>query len=338
MKPTGWFHIGWSAEIPIGGVKPMRYFGQELVAFRGDDGTLGVLDAHCRHLGAHLGYDSRVEGGCVVCPYHGWQWDRSGANTVVPFQDRPTRARVRSWPVAERDGLIYLWHDPAGGAPRKGWDHPDVFADFDEIPADAADYFPCYPAATVFKPGEAIHPQLLLENSADCAHFMFTHRAPERPVLESFETTGTRWFARIAFLSPKTRQPALHVYNTNTGIGLTAAVFDSPKQHYRLVLSATPVDDEYSDIRVSYFYPRHGQTGDELPDDVAAMASQIDTLFEEDARIWRHQAFVQKPVYALDDRAGYSAMRRWCEQFYEAPEGPIPMEIVASLTDAEAAS
>ncbi|MGD9794801.1 MAG: Rieske 2Fe-2S domain-containing protein, partial [Acidimicrobiia bacterium] len=54
MKPTGWFNIGWSAEIAPGGVKPMRYFGHDLVAFRSTTGELSVLDAHCRHLGAHL--------------------------------------------------------------------------------------------------------------------------------------------------------------------------------------------------------------------------------------------------------------------------------------------
>src|SRR3546814_20378279 len=68
MKPTGWFHIGWGAEIPPGGVKPPRYFGQGLVAFRSAGGVLSVLDAHCRHLGAHLGYGGTVGKECDFCP------------------------------------------------------------------------------------------------------------------------------------------------------------------------------------------------------------------------------------------------------------------------------
>jgi 3-ketosteroid 9alpha-monooxygenase subunit A len=330
MRPTGWFQVAWSAEIAVGAVKPMHYFGHELVAFRTDEGILHVLDAHCRHLGAHLGYNSRVEGSCVVCPYHGWQWDGDGHNTLVPYQDKPTHAKMRSWPVAEQHGLVFLWHDPNGGPVRNGWEFPNVFTDFDGLDSSPDDFFPCYPNAIVHKPKEPIHPQLVLENSADCTHFRFAHGAPEFPILDWFKTYGTRWQARMSFLSPKTRQPALHLYNLNTGIGTTAAVFDSPKMHYRLVLTATPVDDDHSDIRVSYFYPRNGHVGDDFPEPIAAQASQIERLFEEDARIWRHQAFVQKPVYALDDRAGYSAMRTWCEQFYEAPYGPIPMTIVES--------
>ncbi|MCU1398320.1 MAG: Rieske (2Fe-2S) protein, partial [Acidimicrobiales bacterium] len=178
----------------------------------------------------------------------------------------------------------------------------------------------------------------VLENSADCAHFRFTHGAPEYPRLESFSTVGTRWHARIAFISPRTKEPTLHVLNTNTGIGLTAAVFDSPRQHYRLVLSATPIDDERSDLRVSYYFARDGATGNTLPEDVARMAAASEPLFEEDARIWRHQAFVQRPVYAKEDRAGYSALRSWCEQFYEAPPGVNPLEVVEeSITDGVAA-
>jgi len=51
-------------------------------------------------------------------------------------------------------------------------------------------------------------------------------------------------------------------------------------------------------------------------------------LLEQDARIWRHQVFVQKPVYARQDVAAYSALRRWSEQFYEVPEGASPTRSV----------
>jgi 3-ketosteroid 9alpha-monooxygenase subunit A len=328
MKPTGWFHIGWSGEIPPGGVKPLRYFGQELVAFRAETGELSVLDAHCRHLGAHLGYDSHVRGDCVVCPYHGWQWDGTGRNRLVPYQENPTRALMRSWPVAECNGLIWMWHDPAGGPPRGGYDYPDVFAVFDSAPAAEADFYPCYPQSVIEKPNEPIHPQLVLENSADCAHFKFTHAADEYPRMQWFRAEGAVWHSQIGFISPKTKEPTLFLENHNTTIGVTAALFSGRNANYRLLLTATPIDDERSDLRVSYFFPRDGDTGDTLPPDLAAFARHTEVLFEEDARIWRHQAFVQKPIYALDDRAGYSAMRSWCEQFYEAPEGQRAVPVI----------
>ena len=42
-----------SSEFATGEVRPLHYFGKDLVAYRDEDGALHVLDAHCRHLGAH---------------------------------------------------------------------------------------------------------------------------------------------------------------------------------------------------------------------------------------------------------------------------------------------
>ncbi|MDE1145100.1 MAG: Rieske 2Fe-2S domain-containing protein [Azospirillaceae bacterium] len=329
MKPTGWFHIGWSAEIPPGGVKPLRYFGQDLVAFRTEQGTLAVIDAHCRHLGAHLGYGGKVKKGCVVCPYHGWAWDAEGRNAHIPYQDTPTGAKLSTRSVIERHGLIFLWHDPAGGGPREGWDVPDVFADFPEVPGQEQDYYPCYPLAIVDKPGEPIHPQLIQENAADSMHFRHTHGAPEDPELLWFETPGTRWRSKMGFKSPKTKEVALTLHTLNAGVGLSFATFDGARQHYRLILTATPVDDTTSDLRVSYFLPRDPTSPEVMPAAQRAFARHTIELFEEDARIWRHQIFIQRPVFARQDIAGYTALRRWCQQFYEAPEGKTPLIAVA---------
>ena len=59
------------------------------------------------------------------------------------------------------------------------------------------------------------------------------------------------------------------------------------------------------------------------------MAQQTRVLFEEDAVIWRHQKFVQRPIFAKEDVAGYTALRKWCEQFYEATDAPQgPMKVM----------
>ena len=60
-NPIGWFAVAYSHDLPAGGVLPLAYFGTDLVAFRAEDGTAHVLDAHCPHLGAHLGHGGVVE-------------------------------------------------------------------------------------------------------------------------------------------------------------------------------------------------------------------------------------------------------------------------------------
>lgn len=329
MRPTGWFQIGWSAEIPPSGVKAMTYFGQELVAFRSETGELSILDAYCRHLGAHLGHGSHVRGDCVVCPYHGWEWNLEGANTRIPYQEIASRARIRRHDVVERHGIIFMWHSPDAGPARPDFELPDLFTGFREIPAEESAFHPCFPEAIVDKPDEPIHPQLIQENAADCMHFQFTHSTPKAPEMLWFETEGSVWRSKMGFTSPKTDQIALRLYNVNPGVGLSFAVFDGDRSQYRLILSATPVDEERSDLRVSYFLPREPDSPDTMTAAQRAFAEQTVELFEQDARIWRHQVFVQKPVFARQDVAAYSALRKWSEQFYEVPEGRSPTRSVA---------
>src|SRR5690606_40999396 len=85
--------IGWAPEFPVGEVRPLRYFGEDLVAYRDESGALHVMEAHCKHLGAHIGHGGTVIGDCVECPFHGWRWGPDGRNTHIPYQpDRPNKA------------------------------------------------------------------------------------------------------------------------------------------------------------------------------------------------------------------------------------------------------
>ena len=78
--PVGWFQVLFSAELSPGDAIPLHYFGQELVAFRTEDGQAKVVDAFCPHMGAHLGYGIRehtgkgpkIVGDSIECPFHGW--------------------------------------------------------------------------------------------------------------------------------------------------------------------------------------------------------------------------------------------------------------------------
>jgi phenylpropionate dioxygenase-like ring-hydroxylating dioxygenase large terminal subunit len=147
-RPTGWFMIGWSAEIAPGTVKPMQYFGQHLVAYRSKEGELHVLDAHCLHLGAHLGHGGKVNGDCIQCPYHGWGWGPDGENQYIPYEDRPNKSKkLRSWPVKERHECVWIRHDPAGGSPR--WDIPDIWSVVAHLPGKQEDYYRTYPELSI---------------------------------------------------------------------------------------------------------------------------------------------------------------------------------------------
>ena len=60
--PNGWYAISSVSEIQQAKVLPIKALGKELVAFQTESGAISVLDAHCPHQGAHLGYGGTIKG------------------------------------------------------------------------------------------------------------------------------------------------------------------------------------------------------------------------------------------------------------------------------------
>ncbi|MBW2425066.1 MAG: Rieske 2Fe-2S domain-containing protein, partial [Deltaproteobacteria bacterium] len=85
--PNGWFDIGFADELALRQVRPLNLFGQDVVLYRGRGGDAHLLDAHCPHLGAHLGHGGKVAGDDLVCPFHAWRFDGRGSCMNVPYSD-----------------------------------------------------------------------------------------------------------------------------------------------------------------------------------------------------------------------------------------------------------
>jgi nitrite reductase/ring-hydroxylating ferredoxin subunit len=80
-KPSqemNWQTLDGIENIAAGKVSTYNVAGEELVAFRDTQGKLVVLDAFCPHHGAHLGYEAKVEGDCVRCPFHHFYFNADG--------------------------------------------------------------------------------------------------------------------------------------------------------------------------------------------------------------------------------------------------------------------
>jgi len=322
-RPTGWFMVAWSAEIPAGEVRPLRYFGRDLVAFRTEAGELCVMDAHCPHMGAHIGRGGKVNGDCVECPYHGWGYGPDGVNRYIPYEDRPNRSkRLTAWPTVEQHECVYVWHDPAGGGPR--WELPNVLTAFDGVAADAGDYYRAYPEMSVKYVREPVHPQLPLENTGDTMHFRYVHRASVYPKLLGLEDRGSMLWFRSGW--PDRRDPdgtrmALEIQSIHSGVGNTLSKFDGATP-YRLVFCTTPVDDQTSDMFYSIWWPRGSDPSDVAPEEVRTRIEHefLSTLWD-DLEIWRYQHYVEQPALAQIDAKPFKAVRAWCRQFYEVEPG-----------------
>lgn len=96
------------------GLKPATILGERVVLYRRQDGSPVALEDACPHRKLPLSM-GRIKGDEVECGYHGLTFDGSGACTRVPGAERvPHVARVRSYPIVDRTGFLWIWMgDPA---------------------------------------------------------------------------------------------------------------------------------------------------------------------------------------------------------------------------------
>ena len=101
-------------------VKAVRLMGQDLVLFKDAQQRWGLLDRDCPHRGADLSF-GRHEGDGLRCPFHGWKFDVSGRCLDTPAEPLGSRLcdRVQqaSYPVVERNGVVFAWMGPTDVAP-----------------------------------------------------------------------------------------------------------------------------------------------------------------------------------------------------------------------------
>ncbi|GMW07260.1 MAG: hypothetical protein AMXMBFR8_20560 [Nevskiales bacterium] len=119
-----WYAAEWSHKL---GPDPLRLrmLGQDFVLYRDSAGRAHCLANVCVHRGGSLA-GGVVRNDRIQCPYHGWQFDGTGRCLKIPSlgpqgQGRiPGRARVDSYPVEERYGLIHVFLGDLPEAERPG--------------------------------------------------------------------------------------------------------------------------------------------------------------------------------------------------------------------------
>lgn len=103
-----WYVVATGDEVGTGLVA-RRALGREIVLFRRADGAVAALEDRCSHRAAPLSRGELVDD-CVVCPYHGFAYDATGACVSVPSQLHvPYGAAVHSYLVREEGPFIWVW-------------------------------------------------------------------------------------------------------------------------------------------------------------------------------------------------------------------------------------
>lgn len=105
---NAWYVAAFADELTRA-VLARQIIERKLVMFRTEAGVPVALEDRCPHRGIPLSRGTLV-GDTVRCTYHGIRIAADGNCAHIPCQTQiPAQAKVRTYPVAERFGMVWVW-------------------------------------------------------------------------------------------------------------------------------------------------------------------------------------------------------------------------------------
>lgn len=314
--PIGWYYVARSNELQPGKLVGRQWCGEHIVAWRNEAGEICVADAHCPHLGARMTPEvgGRVVDGNLRCPFHGFEYDISGACTRTPNAPPPYSCQLTTHPTCERNDVVFAYHG----------DEPSF-----ELPyIDDEGWTPRIWGKKTF----STHIQEIPENALDLNHFQFIHgvhtieeaNPPEVNGQHFHTATNSRGrlnlpFARsvqfdshidfhmwgLGFFFFESRSP-------DTGVETRSWLLGVPEQESTLTLNyAVSVRENPSHpLQVLKWMPT--QWSLLLLRKLAHM--ETGATLEQDREIWNAKRYRASPRLA-DSDGSILAYRRYCQQF-----------------------
>lgn len=114
LRENYWMPFARSEALVAGaGPQRVKLLGHDLVAFRAEDGSVGLMDEYCPHRRASLAL-ARVEGCTLRCIYHGWKLDGTGRVVEVPSEGErsalfSSKVKVNRRIAREGGGLVWAF-------------------------------------------------------------------------------------------------------------------------------------------------------------------------------------------------------------------------------------
>jgi phenylpropionate dioxygenase-like ring-hydroxylating dioxygenase large terminal subunit len=315
--PDGWFCVADSHELAPGELKAVRYVGRELILWRTASGEARLADAHCPHLGAHIGVGGKVLDDTLRCPFHGWRFDAAGRCVEVPYAKRiPPHAALTMWPVAERNGSIFAWHHAKGVPP--SWEVPVV-------PEWGAEDWSA-PVRRSFR--VRAHCQEMAENVVDDAHFRYVHGTHTMPRSTAQIDGHIFRVTSISMVGTPRGETEGRIEIASHGFGFGITRFVGVIETLVLITGA-PIDEEWSETTLR-FMVRKFANEDATKGVGRAFVAEIDRQFGQDIPIWENKIHLPHPLLC-DGDGPIALLRRWARQFYsglsEVPEVMgVPLE------------
>lgn len=222
-----WYPIARSEEITQ--EKPLRVelLSMPFVTFRDTEGAAHVLADTCVHRGGSLSAGV-MRNGKVACQYHGWEYGGDGKCARVPSLEGkriPARAKVDSYPVQERYGIVFAF---LGDLPEE--ERPPLY-DIEEYGSDGW-------KSQLYVYDVGCNYERSVENGLDPIHNEFVHPEQGAPTL-SPEQQSTQppmedipWGTKFYMHYPTKNKEATQLDAVKTGkrVGAAGSWFQGPNQ------------------------------------------------------------------------------------------------------------
>jgi nitrite reductase/ring-hydroxylating ferredoxin subunit len=306
--PRGWYAVATSEELPVGALLTRHYFEKDIVLFRTEE-RLSIIDAHCPHMGAHLGKVGRVEGNVLRCGFHGFRYDAAGSCVSTEYGGPPpARARLGQWEVREHSGFIFTWFDPDGAPPEWEMKIPETHG----VPAPSVKLYEI-----------ATHPQETTENSVDFGHFTKLHGFDDGKIVSPLHTEGpylaSTYLALRPYRIPGRAPWMMRVqYDVRvSGLGYSQVEVEvhlgPVTLEVRIFVLPVPIDDEHIHLRLGASLKSHWGPLTPIVQKIAhhILCDEIN----QDLDVWESKVFMDPPQLAKGD-GPIIPYRRWAEQFY----------------------
>ena len=325
--PEGWYFLTDRKTVAAEKLIERTWMGEEIVIWSDAEGVICVADAFCPHLGSHLGPKAggKVRDGCLVCPFHGFEFDASGKCVATPSAPPPPNARLKLYETREIAGFIFAWWGHQGRPPQ--WRLPDV-------PED-----PEWCAVGYRRFRFEGHPQETAENSVDIAHLRQVHgydkvypvgevQVDGAYLLSKFHFTRIRRFANIwQFMIDVDAVTHVHglgysfveVRENNIGLDMRLWVFATPIDGREINLTIACQAREVRKPKRFFlglrFLPPRWRAP--LINQFMLVNQKLDVT--QDQKIWCRKRFRAPPVLSRAD-GEIGLFRRYCRQFYPETE------------------
>jgi len=210
-----WHPVAYSHEL-TDGPRAATLVGEAVVVWRTSDGRAHAMRDVCIHRGTALSL-GWVADDCLVCPYHAWRYDATGACVRIPQSANatiPVKARTPVFQCQERYGLVWVCLDtgePAYALPEipefesAGWKivNTGPFAwqsDASRQVENFTDFghFPCVHPGLLGDPDRPVVPDHVVETREHVLHYTIVR--PEAPNSDEFQV-----FANTETVKPERR-------------------------------------------------------------------------------------------------------------------------------------